>query len=171
MGSAYLAHPFPTAAPAHRADMFKKLFGAPGGGAAGPSATGKTMDAIQKLGEVGWDTYLWACGPCLSTSGPDPRALEVLPPLDLIPSVCLGHLQQEELLGKQRDLLEKKIAAEVQKARECMKRNDKKGESVKWEVVRTRVTGMWRSTDLLGKKLGTNGSFACYCPQSLRAQL
>ena len=71
----------------------------------------------------------------------------------------LGHLQQEELLGKQRDLLEKKIVVEVQKARECMKRNDKKGESVKWEVLRTRVTGMW-STDLLG----TNGSFACYCP-------
>lgn len=79
----------------------------------------------------------------------------------------LGHLQQEELLGKQRDLLEKKMAVEVQKARECMKRNDKKGESVKWEVLRTRVTGMW-STDLLGRM----DLLHVIAPQSpLRAQL
>jgi hypothetical protein len=40
--------------------------------------------------------------------------------------------QTEELLGKRRDLLEKKIAHELERAKEFTRQNNKRGERQRW---------------------------------------
>lgn len=111
--------------------MFKRLFG--GGDGAGsakpqapavaPRATTSTVDAIQKLGEVGGRPAWPARAPPL----PPPPPLAPCCPLPTAAAAAPLPLQSEELLQKRRDLLEKKIAAELNRAKEHQKKGNKKG--------------------------------------------
>lgn len=111
--------------------MFKKLFGGGGGSKPGPSgpppgsgggSVSKTVNAIQSLGEVR-----------ARAASPADRARErALPPplpartaCSLLPPARAP--QTEELLNKRRDLLEKKIAAELERAKQLTKAGNKRG--------------------------------------------
>ena len=101
--------------------MFKKLFGGSekGGGSTSSSkpvqvtqrSTATTVDAIQKLGEVSRLATFFA--------GVTRNALRVN-------MTVLPALQTEELLIKKRDLLERKIAQELDRAKEFTKQKNKR---------------------------------------------
>ena len=107
--------------------MFKKLFGSAGGGSGtAPTAsrsTTNTVDAIQKLGEV---------RETIVGRGAAPKPLVQhrtsaganLPPC-AVPRCCCP--QTDELLNKRRDLLERKIAAELERAKEFTRQKNKRG--------------------------------------------
>jgi len=106
--------------------MFRRMFGGPqGANGAGVSAssTGRTVDAIQKLGEVrhGRITVqrlldIQVRMPCPLASNMHVRAHGV------------GLMAQtEELLVKRRNLLEKKIEQETERAKEFTRTKNKRG--------------------------------------------
>jgi len=108
--------------------MFRKLFGqgsGQGGGGGGPpnsaASTVRTVDAIQKLGEV---TQAALDGPLAGAAAhpaPTPGAACAF-------SLTGGAgVQTEELLIKRRALLEKKVAAELARAKEYTKAQNKRG--------------------------------------------
>lgn len=127
-------------------DMFKKLFGAPSqpqghqNNDVSASTTQKTVDAIQQLGDVSQDTR--------SVTGQQPNRCP-LPGLQLLYSISIFQIlleevqtlyliasadvlepcwvQQEELLVKRRGVLEKKIEAENEHAREYTRAKNKRG--------------------------------------------
>ena len=110
--------------------MFKRLFGGGGDGAGGakpqapavaPRTTTSTVDAIQKLAEVGGRRARHGRRPGCCRR----RRSRRVAPAHRLRRACL--LQSEDLLNKRRDLLEKKIAAELNKAKEYQKKNNKKG--------------------------------------------
>lgn len=165
-------HPHPHA-------MFKRIFGQGSGGGGGGNSTTKTVDAIQKLGEVRMEergSVFCLCGrrrvlgdaqshrrrggrrggaASQPGSGPAERGDQASPrrPPNLRPRACGGggraptcapslfshHLwsrlrpsphtttQTEELLIKRRSLLEKKIVAEFEKAKEQTQLKNKRG--------------------------------------------
>lgn len=110
--------------------MFKKLFGqgsGQGGGGGGPAnsanSTGRTVDAIQKLGEVSNPPLgrhlCWAASNL-------PALLSARTECGVAAEGCTRK-QTEELLIKRRSLLEKKIALELAKAKEYTKAQNKRG--------------------------------------------
>ena len=123
--------------------MFRRMFGGPqGANGAGVSAssTGRTVDAIQKLGEVYrhsiWRTTLWV------RISPPPRAH---PPLAACMSECSPEsgclAQTEELLVKRRNLLENKIEQETERAKEFTRTKNKRGAAhTRHHVLRLAVT-------------------------------
>jgi hypothetical protein len=101
--------------------MLQKLFG---GGqrkqapvAVNPQSTSRTVNAIDKLGEV------WP----LSPGGRCRPLLASRPPQRAGPTGARLASQTEGLLVKRRDLLEKKIAQELEKAKQCLQQKNKRG--------------------------------------------
>ncbi len=129
--------------------MFKKLFGGSEKGGAGtskpppPVTTVKsataTVDAIQRLGEVQLTGRAVAersspfTAACMAPALLHSSTLALLPTAAVEPSLNAraaspSAAQTEELLTKRRNLLEKKIAHELERAKELTKQGNKRGE-------------------------------------------
>ncbi len=114
--------------------MFRRMFGGPqGANGAGVSAssTGRTVDAIQKLGEVRHGRISVQRLLDLLVHIPCPLAANMH-----MSAHGVGLMAQtEELLVKRRNLLEKKIEQETERAKEFTRTKNKRGErpcSVLW---------------------------------------
>lgn len=132
--------------------MFRRMFGGDnkGGQAVSQSAANKTVDAIQKLGEVSFASHHARqtagcmgirCAPrasflpALSYKASRPfqqcwpcRALAWI--LTFSKADLWGVQQTEELLVKRRNLLEKKVDQETERAKEFTRQKNKRGELV-----------------------------------------
>lgn len=98
-----------------------------GGGGGNQSSGAKTVEAIQKLGEV-WrslESCMLFC--ILAAYLMYAQLLHVRWCNDGPISACNIAMQTEELLMKRRTLLEKKCAQEAERAREQMKAKNKRG--------------------------------------------